>query len=199
MPFLFCLKAAQMEKHFSQPLSVAFIPLSSFTWLKPSHRKLPFPPQSCTLSRLPRKDGKNRNGKLIFASLAFTCKSSPCLKPIRSNQRLPHGQAISQRIKICIFFFSTTNHQTKLPYNLYINNGNNNQHPELQNVQNERKIVDHLAYNHDHYRGLNGINWRQRVKRAAGNLLEDNELFASFESSQNDGNKTSERLSLPTK
>lgn len=88
-------------------------------------------------------------------------------------------------------FFSATNHQTKLPYNLYINNDNSNnnnrQHQPPQNVQNERKIADHLANNHDHYQ-LNGVNWRQRFKRATNNLFEDNELFVNYESSQNDGN-----------
>lgn len=85
-------------------------------------------------------------------------------------------------------FFSATNHQTTLPYNLYINNdNNNNQQQPPQNVQNERKITDHLANNHDHYQ-LNGINWRQRFKRATNNLFEDNELFVNYESSQNDGN-----------
>lgn len=84
-------------------------------------------------------------------------------------------------------FFSTANHQTKLPYNSYINNDNNNHHQQQQNVQNERKITDHLVYNHNHYQ-LNGVNWRQRFKRAANRLLDDNELFANYES-QNDGNK----------
>lgn len=84
-------------------------------------------------------------------------------------------------------FFSTANHQTKLPYNSYINNDNNKHHQQQQNVQNERKITDHLAFNHDHYQ-LNGVNWRQRFKRATNSLLDDNELFANYES-QNDGNK----------
>lgn len=94
-------------------------------------------------------------------------------------------------------FFSTTNHQTKLPYNLYINNNKQQHQQQQQNVQNERKITDHLAYNHDHYQ-LNGFNWRQRLKRAANNLFEDNELFANYESSQNDGNdnKLSARRSV---
>lgn len=68
-----------------------------------------------------------------------------------------------------------------------MNNGNNKQHPQQQNVQNERKITNHLTYNSDHYQ-LNGINWRQRTKRATNNLLDDNELFTNYESSQNDGN-----------
>lgn len=84
-------------------------------------------------------------------------------------------------------FFSTANHHTKLPYNSHINNDNNKQHQHHQNVQNERKITEHLAFNHDHYQ-LNGVNWRQRFKRAANNLFEDNELMANYESSQNDGN-----------
>lgn len=96
-------------------------------------------------------------------------------------------QPLSTKPKI--MFFSTTNHhRTKLPYNSHINNDNNKHHqPQQQNVQNERKITDHLTFNHDHYQ-LNGINWRQRFKRAANNLFEDNELFANYESSQNDGN-----------
>lgn len=95
---------------------------------------------------------------------------------------------IETRKSFCVFS-STTNHQTKLPYNLYINNANNKNHQQQhhQNVQNERKIDDHLAFNHDHYQ-LNGINRRQRFKRAANNLFEDNELLANYESSQNDGN-----------
>lgn len=82
-------------------------------------------------------------------------------------------------------FFSAANQQTKLPYNY--NNGNNKHHQQQQNVQNERKITDHLALSHDHYQ-LNGINWRQRFKRATNNLLDDNDLFANYERSQNDGN-----------
>jgi hypothetical protein len=54
-----------------------------------------------------------------------------------------------------------------------------------------------LAYNREHYQ-LSGVNWRQRFKRAAGNLLEDNELFTGYESSQNDGNESSTKV-LSTK
>lgn len=82
-----------------------------------------------------------------------------------------------------------------MPYNLYSNNDNNNhekrpnkqQKQHYQHVQNERKIADHLANNHDHYQ-LNGINWRQRLKRDTYNIFDDdNELLANYESSQNDG------------
>lgn len=81
--------------------------------------------------------------------------------------------------------FSTTNTQQKLPY-LYMSeageiNNNNKPHPQHhQIVQNERKITNNLAYNH------NGDNY-QRQKRETNNLLGDNELFGIYESSQNDG------------
>jgi len=107
--------------------------------------------------------------------------------------------------KLPFVFFSTTNHQTKLPYNLNINNNNNqpqheqqheqqHQQYQQQNVQNERKISNHLGNIHDHYQ-LNGINWhRQRFKRDTNNLYDDdNELLVNFEGDgQNDGNQTIE-------
>jgi hypothetical protein len=90
---------------------------------------------------------------------------------------------IHQQINIKIFS-TTTSQQTKLPY-LYVSGGddNNKKHPQQQQiVQNERKITNNLAYNHDNYQ----LNRRQ--KRGTNNLLADNELFRSYESSQqNDG------------
>jgi hypothetical protein len=92
---------------------------------------------------------------------------------------------IHQQIKIKIFSTPTTQ-PTKLPY-LYVSgdDGNNNQLPQHQIVQNERKITNNLAYNHDNY---------QRQKRETNNLLGDNELFGIYESNQNDG--TYEKNSL---
>lgn len=79
-------------------------------------------------------------------------------------------------------FSTPTTQQTKLPY-LYVSgigeNNNRNSHiPQHQIVQNERKITNNLAYNHDNY---------QRQKRGTNNLLGDNELFRIYDSSQNDG------------
>lgn len=87
---------------------------------------------------------------------------------------------IHQQIKIKNF--STTSTQSKLPY-LYVSGDNNKQQPQQhQIVQNERKITNNLAYNHDNYQ----LNRRQ--KRGTNNLLGDNELFRTYESSQqNDG------------
>lgn len=130
-----------------------------------------------TILSLCRARKRRKQWKLIFHSANMRVLVQLCSFLFIENRKL-----------FCVFS-STTNHQTKLPYNLYINNANNKNHQQQhhQNVQNERKIDDHLAFNHDHYQ-LNGINRRQRFKRAANNLFEDNELLANYESSQNDGN-----------
>lgn len=58
----------------------------------------------------------------------------------------------------------------------------NKQHQQHQIVQNERKITNNLAYNHDNYQLI------QRQKRETNDLLRDNELFGTYDSSQqNDG------------
>lgn len=89
---------------------------------------------------------------------------------------------IHQQNKIKIFSTTATTQQTKLPY-LYVSGDiNNKQQRQHQIVQNERKIANNLAYNHDHYQ----LNRRQ--KRETNNFLGDNELFRTYESSQqNDG------------
>ena len=76
-----------------------------------------------------------------------------------------------------------------MPYNLNINNNNdndnNNNNNFPQNVQNERKIANHLVFNSDNYQ-LNNV---KRLKRDTDNLFDDdNDLLANYENSQNDGN-----------
>lgn len=68
--------------------------------------------------------------------------------------------------KLIFYMFFSTIINTKLPYNL---NHNNNK----QNVQNERKIADHLAYNH-HINSDNSINL-VRLKRDISNLYDDDD------------------------
>ena len=92
-----------------------------------------------------------------------------------------------------IFIFSATAYQTKLPYNLNINNNNNddndndnnnNNNNFPQNVQNERKIANHLVFNSNNYQ-LNNV---KRLKRDTDNLFDDdNDLLANYENNQNDG------------
>ena len=76
-----------------------------------------------------------------------------------------------------------------MPYNLNINNNNdndnNNNNNFPQNVQNERKIANHLVFNSVNYQ-LNNV---KRLKRDTDNLFDDdNDLLANYENSQNDGN-----------
>lgn len=81
-------------------------------------------------------------------------------------------------------FHSIKNYKVKLPYDSYINNNHQ------QNVQNERKITDHLQFNRHHYHQTpNEIFSRQRFKRDTDNLFKDNELYSNYnnDDDQNDG------------
>lgn len=76
-----------------------------------------------------------------------------------------------------------------MPYDSFINNDddNNNQQPP-QNVQNERKISNHLALNHPNYRTAFNVQKILRNKRDTNNFYDDrNQLYEDYSENQNDG------------
>lgn len=73
-----------------------------------------------------------------------------------------------------------------MPYDSFINNDVINREQELpQNVQNERKISNHLALNHPNYHSAeNKLLRNQRLKRDTNSLIDE---YDEYNDHQNDG------------
>lgn len=71
-----------------------------------------------------------------------------------------------------------------MPYHSFINNDVSKNEQELpQNVQNERKISNHLALNHPNYHSAENKLQNQRLKRDTNSLIDEYDEY----NDQNDG------------
>lgn len=96
--------------------------------------------------------------------------------------------------KIFLISFNARKHH-EMPYDSFINNDDNNREHQTQqqNVQNERKISNHLVLNHlqpPRYDSEGNLPQHFRFRRDTNNLYDDeNQLFTNYDDygGQNDG------------